>query len=123
MDCLFCKIIKKEMDSYVLYEDDDVIAILDAYPDATGHTLIIPKKHCEDIMSIDGQTFTKVFEIAKKISVLLEDKLNTTGSKFIINYKEPQFIKHFHLHVIPTYKKDTKMEKEEVYRILKGSIN
>ena len=44
-DCLFCKIIKKEIPSFILYEDDDLIVILDAYPDADGHTLIIPRKH------------------------------------------------------------------------------
>ena len=42
-DCLFCKIINKEVDSLCLYEDDDIMAILDAYPDCDGHTLIIPK--------------------------------------------------------------------------------
>ena len=48
MDCLFCKIIKGEIPSYKIYEDDLVMAFLDVNPHANGHTLIIPKKHYDD---------------------------------------------------------------------------
>ena len=45
MDCIFCKIISKEIPAKILYEDDDTISFLDAFPVAKGHTLVIPKKH------------------------------------------------------------------------------
>ena len=48
-DCLFCKIVRKEIPSKILYEDDDILIMLDAYPNTDGHTLVIPKKHYEDI--------------------------------------------------------------------------
>ncbi len=118
-DCLFCKIIKKEVPSFILYEDDDLIVILDAYPDADGHTLIIPKKHYEDIINIDNETLNKIFDKAREITTKLMKKLGKDAITFVINYGEAQVIKHFHLHLIPNYiKKEHKLSKEEVYKIL-----
>ena len=118
-DCLFCKIIKKEIPSFILYEDDDLIVILDAYPDADGHTLIIPKKHYEDILNIDNETLIKIFDKAREITTKLMKKLGKDAITFVINYGEAQVIKHFHLHLIPNYiKKEHKLSKEEVYKIL-----
>ncbi len=118
-DCLFCKIIKKEIPSFILYEDDDLIVILDAYPDADGHTLIIPKKHYEDIINIDNETLNKIFDKAREITTKLMKKLGKDAITFVINYGEAQVIKHFHLHLIPNYiKKEHKLSKEEVYKIL-----
>ncbi|MFR5856700.1 MAG: HIT family protein [Bacilli bacterium] len=118
-DCLFCKIIKKEVPSFILYEDDDLIVILDAYPDADGHTLIIPKKHYEDILNIDNETLNKIFDKAREITTKLMKKLGKDAITFVINYGEAQVIKHFHLHLIPNYiKKEHKLSKEEVYKIL-----
>lgn len=118
-NCLFCKIIKKEVPSFILYEDDDLIVILDAYPDADGHTLIIPKKHYEDILNIDNETLIKIIDKAREITTKLMKKLGKDAITFVINYGEAQVIKHFHLHLIPNYiKKEHKLSKEEVYKIL-----
>ena len=118
-DCLFCKIIKKEVPSFILYEDDDLIVILDAYPDADGHTLIIPKKHYNDILELDNATLIKLFDKAREYTTKLMDKLGKDAITFVINYGEAQVIKHFHLHLIPNYiKKEHKLSKEEVYKIL-----
>ena len=75
-DCLFCKIIKKETPSFTLYEDDDLIVILDAFPDADGHTLIIPKKHCTDIYELDDELLLKVFTKAKETPNKITDKIS-----------------------------------------------
>ena len=56
MDCIFCKIIKGEIPSYKIFEDDLVLAFLDIHPDTNGHILIIPKKHYVDIMDLDAET-------------------------------------------------------------------
>ncbi len=118
-DCLFCKIIKKEVPSFILYEDEDLIVILDAYPDADGHTLIIPKKHYNDILELDNATLIKLFDKAREYTTKLMDKLGKDAITFVINYGEAQVIKHFHLHLIPNYiKKEHKLSKEEVYKIL-----
>ena len=118
-DCLFCKIIKKETPSFTLYEDDDLIVILDAFPDADGHTLIIPKKHCTDIYELDDELLLKVFTKAKEITHKLMKKLGKDAITYVINYGDAQVIKHFHLHIIPNYiKKEHNLSKEEVYKLL-----
>ena len=105
MDCLFCKINKNECDSLCIYEDDIVKVILDAYPDANGHTLIIPKKHITDIDEMDNETLGHINDVAKKIRKLLFNTLNPDGMVFLVNYGMTQVIKHYHLHLIPVYKK------------------
>lgn len=118
-DCLFCKIIKKKIPSFILYEDEDLMVILDAYPDADGHTLIIPKKHYKDILELDNDTLIKLFDKARELTTRLMEKLGKDAITFVINYGEAQAIKHFHLHLIPNYiKKEHKLSKEEVYKIL-----
>ena len=53
MDCIFCKIVKGEIPSYKVYEDEDVLAFLDINQISKGHTLVIPKEHTTDINTID----------------------------------------------------------------------
>ena len=69
-DCLFCKIISKEIPSKILYEDDDIMVLLDAYPDSDGHTLVIPKKHYEDIFSIDNDLLIKMLEVLRSPKIM-----------------------------------------------------
>ncbi len=116
MDCLFCKIANKEIDSYKLYEDDIVVALLDAYPDSSGHTLIIPKKHYMDIDDIDDETLLHIMQVCRKIKKMLEKKLDIAGLTLIQNNGEVQEIKHFHLHLKPYYSDNRPILKaEEVY--------
>ena len=115
-DCLFCKIARKEVDAKILYEDDDLMVILDAYPDTDGHTLVIPKKHYEDIYSIDSDVFLKVFTIGKEKAQMLMHKLNKNSLTFLVNYGDAQAIKHFHLHLLPNFlNKEHNYSKEEIY--------
>ena len=66
-ECLFCKIIKGKVDSLKLYEDDDILVMLDAYPDSPGHTLIIPKKHYLDLSDMPIELLDKILLKAKDI--------------------------------------------------------
>ena len=115
-DCLFCKIANKEVDAKILYEDEDLMVILDAYPDTDGHTLVIPKKHYEDIYSIDPEVFLKIFTTGKEKAQTLMNKLNKNSLTFLVNYGDAQAIKHFHLHLLPDFMhKEHKYSKEEIY--------
>ena len=118
MDCLFCKIIKKEIPSYTIYEDDIVKVFLDINPKAKGHCLVIPKKHYTDITDIDLNTINHIFKTAKEIYELLNNKLNPEGIALLQNNGILQEIKHFHLHLIPTYKNSMNLSVEEVYKKL-----
>ena len=74
MNCIFCKIINGQIPSYKIYEDDIVYAFLDINPDSAGHTLIIPKKHFQDLSDIDDITLNHIMKISKILKNKLEEK-------------------------------------------------
>lgn len=117
-DCLFCNIIKGEQASYTLYEDDDLKVIMDAFPNSPGHTLIIPKEHYKDLDDIDIELLTKILKKAKDIKKLLETKLNPESIILVQNNGEAEKIKHFHLHLIPTYTIVPDKTVEEMYKFI-----
>ena len=67
-DCIFCKIIKGEIPCYKIYEDEYTFAFLDIAGDVDGHTLVIPKKHCKNILDCDEKTLEYVMKTVQKIS-------------------------------------------------------
>lgn len=106
MDCLFCKIINNELPSYTIFEDDLVKVILDINPDASGHTLIIPKQHIVDLKDIDQKTLWHLNQVANNIYDLYKEKLNIDGLTIIQNNGYGQIIKHYHVHLIPRFNND-----------------
>ncbi len=120
MDCLFCKIINREVASEILYEDDLVLVFLDINQSNVGHTLIVPKKHIVDIVNIDDETLCHMMKIAHQISKKIMENLGATGMTYSINYGDAQEIKHLHLHLCPFYKeKKAKMDAKSIYELLK----
>lgn len=115
MDCIFCKIVKGELPSYKLYEDDLIMIFLDVNPYSPGHTLIIPKDHTLDINSIPDDTLTHIMKHARITANKVCKALEADGSTLIQNNGFVQEVKHFHLHVIPKYMEDKEMSLEEVY--------
>lgn len=120
MECIFCKIINNEINSYTVYEDEYTKVFLDINPDENGHLLIIPKKHIKNISDIDLDTFNHIIKVTKKMNILLKEKLNIDGLTLIQNNGISQDVKHFHLHLKPAYKeKQTALKVQEVYAKLK----
>ena len=117
-DCIFCKIANGEIPSKTIYEDDIVRVFLDINPIATGHTLIVPKKHFTDLDDIDLETITHIMKVAKDIKKKLEEKLGAKGIKLVQNNGVYQDVKHYHLHLIPDCKVPKK-DLEEVFELLK----
>ncbi len=106
--CLFCKIIRGEIPCYKVYEDDDVLAFLDLNALTEGHTLIIPKKHYDNIFDIPEETLANISKVAKKLSIMYKEKLNCDGIN-IINANDKsahQSIFHYHMHIIPRKNND-----------------
>jgi len=102
VDCLFCSIIKKEIPSDIIYEDDQVIAIKDINPQAPVHFLIIPKKHIKSLNEIEDTDLELVSHIVKLIPELArENKLNE-GYRVVNNCGElgGQTVDHIHFHVL-----------------------
>ena len=108
-NCIFCKIINKEIPSYTIYEDNDVIAFLDISQSTHGHTLVVSKNHYENLITIPSDILAKITTVAQKISIAMYKVLpNIKGINLLNNCDEVagQVIKHFHLHIIPRYTVD-----------------
>lgn len=118
MNCIFCKIINNEIPSYKIYEDDTVLAFLDINPESNGHTLIIPKQHYLDLDDIPSEVLSHIMDVAKKLKVVLQDKLNCDGLTLVQNNGLVQEVKHYHLHLKPYYQNNTKLSVEEVYNLI-----
>jgi histidine triad (HIT) family protein len=103
--CLFCKIINQEIPSYKIYEDEHTYAFLDISPLSQGHTLVVPKKHSEDVLEADSLTITHCFNTIKRITNHYDDVLNVSGYNIISNVHESsgQTVFHTHFHIIPRY--------------------
>lgn len=126
MDCIFCKIANGEIPSDKLYEDELVLAIMDANPNVDGHVLIIPKKHYEDYRELDKDITFNIFQLAQNLGPQIMEKLNTNTMTLLINYGEAQKVKHFHLHLLPNLgaiPTTSTKSKEEIYSILKVDNN
>lgn len=107
MDCVFCKILNGEIPSYKVYEDENVLAILDISQATKGHTLILSKAHFQNLYDIDGTTAGKVFSAVPAIAKAIKKAFNPIGLNVLINTDKPlQSVYHFHLHLIPRYHAD-----------------
>ena len=107
MDCIFCKIISKEIPTKILYEDHDTISFLDAFPVAKGHTLVIPKTHHAKIQDLPFDVNQKLFDTVHKMASKV-DSLEGSTLIAIHNGKESgQEIPHVHVHLIPRSNDDS----------------
>lgn len=106
-DCIFCKIIKGELPSKTIYEDDTIKVIMNINPITNGHLLIIPKKHIVDINDINDNITSHSLNIIKtNIYPKLKEKLGCKGLTLTQNNELGQEIKHYHIHLIPRYEND-----------------
>lgn len=111
-NCLFCKIINKEIPSTIVYEDEEILAFKDINPIAPVHILVIPKKHFNDISEVsekDSDIIAKIHLVINKIAK--EQGIADSGYRIINNCKEDgrQEVKHLHFHLIGGKKLGTKM--------------
>lgn len=111
-DCLFCKIVKGEVPSTKVYEDEEILAFKDINPMAPVHILVIPKKHYNDISEVpesEAEIIAKIHMVINKIAK--EQGIAETGYRIINNCKEDggQEVKHLHFHLIGGKKLGTKM--------------
>ena len=115
-NCIFCKIVKGEIPSKKIYDDDKYIAFLDINPNVDGHTLIIPKKHYEDYTKLDNESILEMYTLGKKLTCSLMKKLNAKAMTFTMNYGDSQEVKHVHLHICPYYSVNQQpLDIKEIY--------
>ncbi len=106
--CTFCQIIRKEKQAYFVYEDEQCAAFLDAYPVNEGHTLVVPKRHYENIYDIPEDILAHIMKMSKRLAMDYQKVFHSIGLNIIQSNGTAarQTIFHFHLHVIPRYQND-----------------
>lgn len=107
-ECLFCKIVKGELPSSKLYEDEDTLAFLDLFPVNKGHSLVISKEHYENIFDVPADILSKVSSVMKNVADAVKKGVNADGISIAqSNGKDAgQVISHIHFHVMPRFKND-----------------
>ncbi len=105
VDCIFCKIIRKEAPATQLFEDDKVLVFLDIRPLNEGHTLVIPKEHCETIFEMPEDLVCHLYAIVKRMSVAVRNASKADGITIIQQNGQAagQEVFHMHVHIVPRF--------------------
>lgn len=106
--CIFCKIINKEIPASILYEDEDVCAMLDIAQVTDGHTLVMPKEHVDNILDCPPVLLSKIISVTQMLSKDIVHKLKAKGVNVLTNANPAagQSVMHFHIHIIPRYQQN-----------------
>lgn len=104
MDCVFCKIVAGELPSRKVYEDEVAYAFLDLAPWHEGHTLVVPRRHVDDLTA-DPTALAEIAPAASHVSRLLVDRLDADGLNLLSSAGPVagQEVFHLHLHLVPRY--------------------
>ena len=102
-DCIFCQIVSGDIPCYKIYEEEKVLAFADINPISSGHTLIIPKSHAENIWEIGDDDLAAVHRVSRRIAGAMRSALAPDGIAFLqLNGRAVnQLVMHYHLHLIP----------------------
>lgn len=103
---IFCKIVRKEIPAEVVYETDETLAFLDLYGSAPGHTLVILKKHGNNILEYTQEELGKAMATAQIMATKLETVFSCDAITIGINHKEKKGVPHLHIHLIPRWDSD-----------------
>jgi len=107
-DCTFCRIVSGTLPSEKILETQNVLAFLDIAPVHYGHTLVIPKEHCENLLDLPDNLWGEMGQVCRKIARVLQKVLYARGFNVVMNNLSAagQVVMHAHLHVIPRYTSD-----------------
>jgi len=107
-DCVFCKIVNGELPSTKIYENDSFVAILNINPIAEGHSLVISKKHFDNILDMPNSLGHELLDCIKKTALKLIDEKKAEGFSIVNNNFRVagQMINHIHFHILPRTKDD-----------------
>ncbi|MBP5679047.1 MAG: HIT domain-containing protein [Bacilli bacterium] len=106
-DCIFCKIMKGELPSKTIYEDDLIKVIMNINPATNGHLLVLSKEHMVDLRDTKEEVILHSLKVVKEtLYPQLKEKLGCEGLTLAQNNELGQEIKHYHIHLIPRYPED-----------------
>lgn len=105
MSCIFCKIVNGEIPAKKIFENEHAMAFLDISQVTKGHTLVIPKKHVQDLFELDPTDAKEIFEVISKVAKQIDSTYSPLGLNLINNNREfaGQTVFHLHFHLIPRY--------------------
>ena len=99
-NCVFCKIINKEIPSSIVYEDDKFFSFLDNNPETEGHTILIPKEHFRWMQDLPDDLLSEAFLKTKELMIKIKEERKCELVKIMVFGKD---VPHFHIHLIPQY--------------------
>jgi histidine triad (HIT) family protein len=105
-DCLFCRIVARELDARIVFEDAISVAFLDHRPLFPGHCLLIPKGHFETLADLPGELVGPFFLNVQRLAEAVQRVMNAEGTFVGINNTVSQSVPHFHVHIVPRRRKD-----------------
>lgn len=128
-DCIFCKIVARQVPAYVVYESNHCIAFLDINPVSYGHCLVVPKQHIETFADATPEIICELFKCVQQVAVAVCKATSAAGFNVVINSGEVagQVIKHLHVHIVPRYTNDgltidkqpsTKLDEAEANQLI-----
>jgi histidine triad (HIT) family protein len=108
IDTTFLKIIKGDLPSYKVYEDEHTFVFLSNQPVTRGHSIVIPKIHAENIYDVSTESLAHIFSTVKKVSLAIKETLSPVGINIHQNNEvgAGQAVFHIHFHIIPRYDND-----------------
>ncbi len=128
-DCLFCKIVAGNIPSYKLTEGSQTVAFLDVFPVSKGHSLIVPKRHVEDLRDLTAEEWVEVGRLTQSIGNALQKSVKADGFSLLLRNGKAagQEVPHVHFHLIPRFHGDAleewhgkKTEKTELEKNLQA---
>ncbi len=105
-DCMFCRIVRREIQTYIVLEDLVSRAFLDHRPLFPGHCLLLPKDHYETLLDLPASLLVPLFSNAQFLARAMEEGLGAEGTFVAINNRISQSVPHFHIHIVPRRRKD-----------------
>jgi histidine triad (HIT) family protein len=108
-NCIFCKIVARELPATIVDEDARTIAFMDISPATRGHTLVIPRTHSPDLLGIEAEDLQAVALACKRLAARVKERLGADGVNLLNSCGAVAFqtVFHFHIHVIPRYEGDS----------------
>lgn len=123
-DCIFCKIVEGQIPAVKVYEDDVVLAFLDVGPVSDGHTLVIPKQHCESVHECPPQLLAQLASRLANITQAVKTAVNSDGYNLLCNNGRAagQLVNHLHFHIIPRNTGDAVFNQWPSYKYPEGKV-
>ncbi|MEM4389190.1 MAG: HIT family protein [Candidatus Micrarchaeia archaeon] len=107
-ECIFCKIVAKQMPADIVYEDERFIAFLDIHPAAKGHSLVVPKKHASDLNDLGEPELSQFAGVVQRVARAIKEVTKCDGINILMNNGRAagQIIFHAHCHIVPRFHGD-----------------